>query len=219
MEVNFINKRKLVVFISSLVALTVILYFIFYKNIPVSEPVNNPDDNQEVLSSSEKPDPTISAHIGNNIQDDIENGNKSDDVIVISVSRPDIEYEAKSLTGGETWLGDEVPAFYMTMDTTTYPKDIGNLTVMIFNNGYKAIVTGSEYRLFMWNGSTWGPSPTDIIEHHQIAYTIEPNKTLSLDCSFYNIELESGLYLLEKKIWLEDDISSKYALSIEVNIH
>lgn len=138
------------------------------------------------------------------------------DAVVISVQRLDQQEVATSLTGGKTWIGDKIPEFYISMNSVTYPKDIEKLTVTYYNNSDFTLSTGSAFRLLMWNGNEWGPSPADVLVHPDEGYTIEPNGTLTLDCPFRNIELEAGRYLLVKEAWLQHEPSIKYNLSVEV---
>lgn len=143
------------------------------------------------------------------------NGEKPTPVAIISVQQSGEQVAYISLTGGKTWLGDETPEFYMTIEQTSYPKDIGEITVTIHNNSDKRLLTGEGFRLLVWNGKEWIPSAADGLFHNDEGYYVQPGEMLEMICDFQNKPLEAGRYKLMKEVHRPDDKSINLNFAVE----
>lgn len=123
-----------------------------------------------------------------------------------------------SLTGGNTWIGNEIPVYYMTPDASSYSADVREITVTIHNNSDQMLSTGIGFRLLMWNGYAWVSSPADGMHHTDEGYTILPNDTLEMPCNFRDNVLEAGRYKLIKELQQPDDKSVNLIFSVEFEL-
>ncbi|MDR2044960.1 MAG: hypothetical protein LBQ15_11515 [Clostridium sp.] len=146
------------------------------------------------------------------------NGNAPVLPTIISVQQSDEETAHISLTGGTTWIGDEAPVSYMTMDTVRYPKNIGEVAVTLYNHHDTPLTAGLGFRLLVWNGSAWIPSPADGLHYTEEGYPVQPDGALTMTCSFRNISLEAGRYLLIKEVQKPGDSSVRLSFSVEFEL-
>lgn len=123
-----------------------------------------------------------------------------------------------SLTSGDTWIGNETPVYYMTLDASSYPANVGEITVTIHNNSDQVLITGIGFRLLIWNGYEWVSSPADGMLHNDEGYTVLPNDTLEMPCNFRDNVLEAGRYKLIKELQQPDDKSVNLIFSVEFEL-
>lgn len=123
-----------------------------------------------------------------------------------------------SLTGGNTWIGNETPEYYMTVDASSYPTNVGEITVIMHNNSDQRLSTGIGFSLLIWNGYEWVSSSADGMFHTDEGYTVLPNDTLEMPCNFRNNVLEAGRYKLIKELQQPDDKSVNLIFSVEFEL-
>ncbi len=138
---------------------------------------------------------------------------------MITVVQLSTEQEAHiSLTGGNTWTGNETPAYYMTVDAPSYSTNVGEITVTIHNNSDQKLSAGIGFSLLIWNGYEWVSSPADGLFHTDEGYTVLPEDTLELPCNFQDKVLEAGRYKLIKELQKPDDKSVNLIFSLEFEL-
>lgn len=118
---------------------------------------------------------------------------------VISDWHEEMQKEYVSLTGGRTWVNDAVPECYMTVESTTYPRDAKEVTVTFHNNGENMVITGLEYQLYhLEEGKwVWGPGPWIF---SQEGFGVPAKGTLEIANDLMGKDLEPGRYRLIKHV-------------------
>ena len=120
-----------------------------------------------------------------------------------------------SKDNGVSWLDENIPEYFMTMENKEIRMDEGNVLIMLQNNGDDILIYGQEFRLFRWNKDMWIPcSMIDNFYFTQMAYLLYPGCSCQMQCNLQCYEYKRGKYLLTKNI-TKKDTDKKVELGIE----
>ncbi|SEO90036.1 hypothetical protein SAMN04488134_11634 [Amphibacillus marinus] len=149
--------------------------------------------------------------------DGVWDANEPVDATILYVKAEESDEINYSLTGGVGWLADAEPAFYLTMDATTYPSTTRDVEVIISNNSSVEIFTGLAFTLQRWDGEQWGANVTDGVTFPEEAYSIQPGETGAFAVDFGDLSIESGRYLLTKQVLADNEEGQHtgYRLGVE----
>lgn len=118
-----------------------------------------------------------------------------------------------SLDGAVSWSNSIIPEFYMILHEDKVMKDASMIPIVIHNNSDSNLITEQRYSLYVWKNNSWVLVNKGMF-FTQEAYWAQPTTSYEMSCNLYNIQLESGRYLISKPV-VQDKDRSMWVLSVE----
>lgn len=128
--------------------------------------------------------------------------NENDVEVILSVqNHNDVDFFYNSYDEGITWENDNVPPFYMTVESIESRSERGDvlLTIFITNNSGYELTTGARYTLQRYEGGEWINVSLGNIVTPDIGYSIYADERVELT-QLVPKKLEKGRYRILKDI-------------------
>lgn len=137
---------------------------------------------------------------------------------IISVQMSNEKTAYVSITGGKSWMSGESPKCYMDSGAYIFPKSIGEISITIHNNSDSKLLTGTGFRLLVWDENNWTAAAADGLHHTDEGYYVFPGDTLEMKCSFQEKPLDSGRYKLIKEAQQIGNNNGNVVFSLEFDL-